>query len=68
YIKAIFEYTLPQKLTISGQQQMAVHPLFCGAFNGASNHLANKKAIYPYGAHLDDIDVYHKSLVKKLKI
>lgn len=64
YIKAAFEYTLPQKLVISSSQEMAVHPLFSGSLNGANEHLSQKKAVYPYGAHLDDVDVYHSTYSK----
>jgi hypothetical protein len=64
YIKAQFEYTVPQKLSISSSQRMAVHPLFSGSLNNANEHIDSKKAIYPYGAHLDDVDVYHSMYAK----
>jgi hypothetical protein len=53
YIKGNFEYTVQHQLTLSQEDELCVHPLFSGIFNGGGRH---DKPVYPYGSVLDDED------------
>jgi hypothetical protein len=53
YIKGNFEYTISHALSISQEDELCVHPLFSGIFQGDGNQ---KRPVYPYGSNFDDED------------
>ncbi len=52
YIKGNFEYTVHHQLVLSQDDELCVHPLFSGIFNGNKTD----RPVYPYGSILDDED------------
>jgi hypothetical protein len=54
YIKGNFEYTVSHELVLSQDDELCVHPLFSGIFNGGSGQ--KDRPVYPYGSVLDDED------------
>ena len=53
YIKGNFEYTITHELVLSQDDELCVHPLFSGIFNGGGKQ---NRPVYPYGSTLDDED------------
>jgi len=53
YIKGNFEYTVEHQLSLSQDDELCVHPLFSGIFNGSGKQ---DKPVYPYGSALEDED------------
>jgi hypothetical protein len=53
YIKGNFEYTVQHQLTLGQDDELCVHPLFSGIFNGGGKH---NRPVYPYGSVLEDED------------
>lgn len=56
YIKGNFEYTITHELVLSQEDELCVHPLFSGIFNGGAKQ---GRPVYPYGSALDDEDYRH---------
>jgi hypothetical protein len=53
YIKGRFEYTISHQLSISQDDELCVHPLFSGIFQGSEKQ---ERPVYPYGSNFDDED------------
>jgi hypothetical protein len=53
YIKGGFEYTISHQLSISQEDELCVHPLFSGIFQGSDKQ---ERPVYPYGSNYDDED------------
>jgi len=53
YIKGNFEYTVQHQLTLGQDDELCIHPLFSGIFNGGNKQ---ERPVYPYGSVLDDED------------
>jgi len=53
YIKGNFEYTISHQLSISQDDELCVHPLFSGIFQGGGKP---ERPVYPYGSNFDDED------------
>lgn len=53
YIKGNFEYTISHQLSISQDDELCVHPLFSGIFQGGGK---GERPVYPYGSNFDDED------------
>jgi hypothetical protein len=53
YIKGNFEYTVSHQLSLSQDDELCVHPLFSGIFQGSGK---GERPVYPYGSHFDDED------------
>jgi hypothetical protein len=51
YIKGRFEYTISHQLSISQDDELCVHPLFSGIFQGGEKQ---ERPVYPYGSNFDD--------------
>jgi hypothetical protein len=57
YIKGSFEYTISHQLSISQEDELCVHPLFSGIFQGSDKL---ERPVYPYGSNYDDEDYREK--------
>jgi hypothetical protein len=53
YIKGSFEYTVSHQLVLSQDDELCIHPLYSGIYNGAGRQ---ERPVYPYGSVLDDDD------------
>jgi len=53
YIKGSFEYTISHQLSISQDDELCVHPLFSGIFQGSGKQ---ERPVYPYGSNFNDED------------
>ena len=53
YIKGNFEYTVQHQLSLSQDDELCIHPLFSGIFQG-NGKLG--RPVYPYGSVLEDAD------------
>ena len=53
YTKGNFEYTVSHQLSISQDDELCVHPLFSGIFQGGGQQ---ERPVYPYGSNFDDED------------
>jgi len=53
YIKGSFEYTISHQLSISQDDELCVHPLFSGIFQGSGTQ---ERPVYPYGSNFNDED------------
>jgi len=53
YIKGSFEYTVSHQLNLGQDDELCVHPLFSGIFNGGGEQ---ERPVYPYGSVLEDED------------
>jgi hypothetical protein len=53
YIKGNFEYTISHQLSISQDDELCVHPLFSGIFQGSGKQ---ERPVYPYGSNINDED------------
>lgn len=53
YIKGKFEYTVSHQLSLSQNDELCIHPLFSGIFQGSGTA---ERPVYPYGSHFDDED------------
>ncbi len=53
YIRAEFEYTVPNKLVSSTDDFLCFRPLFAEVFSAKTRE---KKPVYPYGSSLEDSD------------
>jgi len=53
YIKGNFEYTISHQLSISQDDELCVHPLFSGIFEGTEKQ---ERPVYPYGSNVNDED------------
>lgn len=51
YIKGRFEYTISHQLPISQDDELCVHPLFSGIFQGGGKQ---ERPVYPYGSNFDE--------------
>lgn len=54
YVIALFEYTLPNRLHVTEQDELCVHPIFSGIYR-AKRH-EGVMPIYPYGSDPDDAE------------
>jgi hypothetical protein len=52
YVIALFEYTLPNRLNVTEQDELCVHPIFSGIFRAKRSE--GILPIYPYGSDPDD--------------
>jgi hypothetical protein len=52
YIKGNFEYTVSHEITLGQEDELCVHPLFSGIFQGNGR----ERPVYPYGSILEDED------------
>ena len=52
YIIALFEYTLPNRLNVTEQDELCVHPIFSGIYR--AKRFEGVLPIYPYGSDPDD--------------
>jgi hypothetical protein len=53
YIKGSFEYTVSHQLVLSQDDELCIHPLYSGIYNGPGRP---EHPVYPYGSVLDDED------------
>jgi hypothetical protein len=51
YIKGRFEYTISHQLPISQEDELCIHPLFSGIFQGSGKQ---ERPVYPYGSNFDE--------------
>jgi hypothetical protein len=52
YVEAEFEYTAPNRLNVSDDETMCLHPLFAGVYGSIDTQpgrAAGAKAVYPFG-------------------
>ena len=53
YIKGNFEYTVQHQLSLSQDDELCIHPLFSGIYQGDGKL---GRPVYPYGSVLEDAD------------
>lgn len=51
YIKGNFEYTVSHQLSLSQDDELCVHPLFSGIFQGSGK---GERPVYPYGTSFEE--------------
>ena len=52
YVEAEFEYTAPNRLNVSDDERMCLHPLFAGVYgciDWQPNQGRDSKPVYPFG-------------------
>ncbi len=54
YHQAEFEYTAPNRLGLSDDDDICVHPLFSGVYQSRPDAEIDRRAVYPYGTDLED--------------
>jgi hypothetical protein len=61
YIVGLFEYTLPNRLNVTEQDEFCVHPIFSGIYRARRG--AGQLPIYPYGSDPEDKDYRHSMAI-----
>jgi hypothetical protein len=61
YIVGLFEYTLPNRLNVTEQDEFCVHPIFSGIYRARRS--SGQLPIYPYGSDPEDRDFRHSMAI-----